>query len=125
MLRNEILEATTSNFFGFKDGVLYTCCSEEVLIGITREVVRNLAAPYFPLETRALRYEEVPELEEAFITASNKEVMPVVQIDSMKIGNGQVGPKTRLIMELFRSYTQSSEWPQLNIPRYESGIACN
>lgn len=117
--QNEILEATTSNFFGFKNGILYTYCSDEVLIGITREVVRKLAAPHFPHETRALRYEEIPELEEAFITASNKEVMPVVQIDSMKVGNGLVGPKTRLIMELFRSYKQMQEWPPLNISRYQ------
>ncbi len=116
--QNEILEATTSNFFGFKNGTLYTCCSDEVLIGITREVVRSLAAAYFPIETRALCYDEIVDLEEAFITASNKEVMPVSQIDSIKIGNGQVGPKTRLIMEIFRSYTQRQDWPSLNIPRY-------
>lgn len=121
--QNELLEATTSNFFGFKDGTLYTCCSEEVLIGITREVVRNLAAPHFPIDTRALSYDEIPKLEEAFITASNKEVMPVTQIDSMKVGTGQVGPKTRFIMELFRSYTQRPKWPQLNITRYQSYLS--
>ncbi len=120
--QNEILEATTSNFFGFKNGILCTCCSEEVLIGITREVVRKLAAPHFPIETRALHYDEIPTLDEAFLTASNKEVMPIVQIDSHKIGNGQVGPKTRLIMELFLSYTQSDDWPALNIPRYSSNL---
>jgi branched-chain amino acid aminotransferase len=117
--QNEMLEATTSNFFGFKNGVLYTCCSDEVLIGITREVVMNLAALHFPIDTRAIRYEEISELEEAFITASNKEVMPVVQIDEFKIGNGQVGQKTRFIMELFRSYTQQPEWPPLQISRYQ------
>lgn len=119
---NEILEATTSNFFGFKQGILYTCCSEEVLIGITREIVRRLAASHFPIETRALRYEEIPELEEAFITASNKEVMPVTQIDTHSIGNGHVGPQTQQIMHLFRNYTEQAEWPPLIIPRYRLAI---
>jgi branched-chain amino acid aminotransferase len=116
--QEEILEATTSNFFAFKKGTLYTCSSEEVLIGITREVVLKLCRPHFPIEMRALRYDEIPEMEEAFITASNKEVMPVIQIDALKIGNGKVGPKTKQIMELFRSYTENSQWPLLNIQRY-------
>ncbi|MBS0603403.1 MAG: aminotransferase class IV [Verrucomicrobia bacterium] len=116
--KDEILEATTSNFFAFKNGTLYTCCSEEVLIGITREVVRKLAAPYYPIETRALQYSEIAEIDEAFITASNKEVMPVIQIDSTKVGNGKVGEKTKHLMDLFRAYTLSADWPVLNIPRY-------
>ncbi len=116
--QDEILEATTANFFAFKNGTLYTCCSEEVLIGITREVVMKLTALHFPLQTRPLHYKEISEMDEAFITASNKEVMPVVQIDSTKIGSGTVGPKTKQIMELFLNYTQSLDWPVLNIARY-------
>ncbi len=115
---NNILEATTSNFFAFKNGILYTCSSDEVLFGITREVVLKLAAPHFTIKEQALCYEEISEMEEAFITSSNREVMPVVQIDTLKIGNGKPGPRTQNIMELFRNYTHSAEWPLLNIPRY-------
>ncbi len=107
-----------ATFFAFKNGTLYTCCSDEVLIGITREVVLKLSLPHFPIEKHPLRYEEIGELEEAFITASNKEVMPVVQIDDLKIGNGKVGPKTQQIMNLFRAYTQNPHWSPLDIPRY-------
>lgn len=121
----EILEGTTSNFFGFKQGTLYTCCSDEVLIGITREVVKKLATPHFPIETRALHYTEIPDLDEAFLTSSNKEVMPIAQIDSFKIGNGGVGPKTQFLMEQFRAYTTLSEWPALHIPRYEPKIGAS
>ncbi len=121
--QDEILEATTANFFAFKNGTLYTCCSDEVLIGITREVVMKIAAPHFPLQTRPLHYKEISEMDEAFITASNKEVMPVVQIDSTKIGSGTVGPKTKQIMELFLNYTQSHDWPVLNIARYQPSTA--
>jgi len=115
----EILEGTTSNFFGFKNGILHTCCSEEVLIGITREVVRKLAKDHFPVELRPIRYDEIPLLEEAFITSSNREIMPVVEIDGVAIGSGKVGAKTKMLMELFHAYTQQGEWPQLHIPRYE------
>lgn len=115
---NEILEGATSNFFAFKNGTLYTCASEEVLFGITREVILRLAAPFFPIEERALCYDEISEMDEAFITASNKEVMPVVQIDALRITDGKVGQKTRQIMELFREYTAKQIWPALNISRY-------
>lgn len=115
---DEILEATTSNFFAFKNNTLFTCCSDEVLIGITREVVLKLATPHFPINTRALTLQEITEMDEAFITASNKEVMPVIQIDSTQIGDGKVGPRTKQIIQLFKDYTRSHDWPPLEIPRY-------
>jgi branched-chain amino acid aminotransferase len=116
--KDQILEATTSNFFAFKNGVLHTCCSEEVLIGITREVLLRLAAPHFEISLQPLHYSEITQIDEAFITASNKEIMPVTTIDFHPIGNGKVGPKTQQLMTLFSSYTQSGEWPPLSIPRY-------
>ncbi len=117
--QNEFLEASTSNFFAFKNDTLYTCSSDEILIGITREVVLKLSSPHFSIEEKPLRYSDLPDIQEAFLTASNKEVMPVVQIDRIKIGDGKVGPKTKKIMQLFRKYTESSQWPELTIPRYE------
>jgi branched-chain amino acid aminotransferase len=117
--QNEILEASTSNFFAFKKGTLYTCCSEEILFGITREIVLKLSAPHFTIKEQALLYEEIPEIEEAFITSSNREVMPVVQIDNHTIGNGKVGLRTKKLLELFQAYIKNAEWPMLDIPRYQ------
>ncbi len=118
--QQELLEATTSNFFAIKNGILHTCDSDEVLIGITREVVLRLASPHFPVSTRALHYSEIPDIDEAFITASNKEVMPIIQIDSTPIKEGKVGPSTKKIMELFQNYTQNCSWPDLHIARYQT-----
>lgn len=120
--KEEILEATTSNFFGFKKGILHTCCSEGVLTGITREVVLRLVDGIFPVEKRALSLQELSSVEEAFITASNKEVLPVVEIDGQKIGNGKVGPRTKELMRLFREYTAQEHWPKLQIERYEPSL---
>jgi branched-chain amino acid aminotransferase len=117
--QGEILEATTSNFFAFKQDTLYTCCSDEILIGITRDIILKLAAPHFPIALKSIHQNEIAQIDEAFITASNKEVMPVVQIDATLIGNGRVGPRTKKIMELFRAYTEQTPWPALGIPRYQ------
>lgn len=116
--KGEILEATTSNFFGVKEGKLYTCMSEEVLAGITREVVLKISKGQFPICFEPIAIDEIDQLDEAFITASNKEVMPVVAIDSTPIGSGKVGPITAQAMSLFRNYTKQDNWPLLDIPRY-------
>jgi branched-chain amino acid aminotransferase len=116
--KREILEATTSNFFAFKKDTLITCDSDEMLLGITRSVVLKLAEAHFPIEFRALPYEEIPELDEAFISSSNREVMPVTHIDDCVIGNGNPGPNTQKLLQLFRDYTQENAWLPLKISRY-------
>lgn len=116
--KGEILEATTSNFFGVKEGKLYTCMSEEVLAGITREAVLSIVKDQFNVCFEPIAIDEIDQLDEAFITASNKEVMPVVAIDNTPIGSGKVGPITNQVMALFRAYTQMPAWPALDIPRY-------
>lgn len=116
--QGEILEATTSNFFAFKGGKLYTCDSEEILFGITREVVLRLAQKEYEIERTPLRTNEISEFEEAFITASNKEIMPVIRIDSTRIGEGNVGPHTQRLMAKFHSYTEQLHWPFLPIARH-------
>jgi branched-chain amino acid aminotransferase len=117
--RSELLEATTSNFFAFdQKGNLLTPHSEEILFGITREVLIQIASAHFPLQMRPIAYAEIPDFEEAFLTSSNKEVMPLIQIDNHLIGNGTVGEKTKQLMRLFAEYTQKASYPPLHISRY-------
>ena len=114
----EILEATTSNFFAFKQGILITPPEKGILLGITREIVLRLCQDHFPIEVRAISKKEIPHLDETFITASNKEVMPVIQIDDHLIQQGEVGPLTKKVIELFSTYTSSGNWEPLTIARY-------
>jgi branched-chain amino acid aminotransferase len=116
--KQEILEGTTCNFFAFKNDTLITADSEEVLLGITREIVLKLSKEHFNIELRSLHYEELADVQEAFFSSSNKEVMPLVQIDGHKIGQGDIGKKTRFLMQLFRDYTLQNSWKELSIPRY-------
>lgn len=98
-----ILEATTSNFFIFKNNVLITP-KDNILIGTTRNFVIRLAQPKFKIQKRALKIKELSSATEAFITASNKEIVPVIKIDNLKIGNGKVGERTKYLIKLFREY---------------------
>ena len=109
--QREVLEGTTSNFFLFKRGVLITP-QNGILPGITRDVVLKLTQNTFPIELRPVQMEELSEAEEVFLTASNKEIMPVVRINNATVGNGKVGKGTKEVMRLFREYTLNPPWPQ-------------
>ena len=50
---------------------------------------------------------QLAEADEAFITSSTKEVLPVVQIDDVVIGNGRPGPNSRALLAEFRAYARS------------------
>ncbi len=104
--KNQVLECVTSNFFGFRGNTLVTPESD-ILPGITRKVILDLANGVFSTEMREMTLDELETLDEAFITSSNKEVLPVVQVDDIVIGNGMPGQNTRRLMELFKSLTAS------------------
>lgn len=95
-----LTECTTSNFFVFKDGRLITS-DWGVLDGVTRRVALEIAEDLYEIEYRPIAYAELGELDEAFITSTTKEIMPIVRIDDVTIGDGQVGPHTRRLMQIW------------------------
>ncbi|MGD8251349.1 MAG: aminotransferase class IV [Desulfobacterales bacterium] len=99
-----VLEGTTSNFFGFVGETLVTP-DTGILPGITRQVVINLVRGDIPLEVRDLHANELMLMDEAFITASNKEIVPVVRINAIRLGDGAPGARTLDIMKRFADYT--------------------
>ena len=103
---NRILEGTTTNFYFFKGDTLVTP-SNDILPGITRGVLLELAEGHFEVQLRDVHRSELATMEEVFISASNKEVVPVVKVDDLTIGDGKPGRNTRKIMQLFRAYTDA------------------
>lgn len=99
----KVLENSMSNIFIFKDNVLITA-KEGVLQGTTRNLVLKLAKKKFKVEEREMTEKEFRDADEVFLTGANKDVVPVVKIDGQKIGDGQVGQRTKVIMELFDAY---------------------
>ena len=102
-----LLEGTTSNLFVVIDGKIITAPEARILPGITRQVILSFAEEIAPVEIRNIHYDEVRLMQEAIITASNKEVIPVTQIDSIPIGSGGIGPISKQIMQRFEDYAQS------------------
>lgn len=103
---NEVSELSRSNFFIFKGDTLITPHTN-ILKGITRNVVLNLARQAFNVEERTLTLDELAQAEEAFTTGTTKKITPIVQIDDQLIGRGEVGKRTRFLQELFGQFIES------------------
>jgi branched-chain amino acid aminotransferase len=98
--QGHVLEGTRSNFFVFRGNTLVTPRTG-ILMGITRNVVLELAQGRFPIEERPILLEELPQIDEAFMTGSSREIMPVVQIDDLVIGHGKPGKRTYELEQRF------------------------
>jgi branched-chain amino acid aminotransferase len=98
------LEGTTTNIFAFYGDTLVTP-SRDILPGITRGVILELVVGVYPVEQRDISLDELHRADEVFITASNKQVMPVVRVDDAIIGAGVPGERTRHVMTLFGQLT--------------------
>lgn len=99
------LEATTSNFFIVKKGTFITP-KKSVLHGITRNTVIALAKKTGKVIERDISIREMRSADEAFLTATNKDVVPVVLIDGRKIGSGKPGKRTKEIMEAYAEHVK-------------------
>ncbi|TME00608.1 MAG: amino acid aminotransferase [Chloroflexi bacterium] len=106
--QGHVLEATRSNFFIFRGDTLVTP-GKGILMGITRDVVLKLSRGRFPIEVRPILLEELARADEAFITSSSKEIMPVVQIDDITIGKGVPGTRTYELEQWFIELVERGE----------------
>lgn len=104
----KILEGLTSNFFwiGQIGNLPYLATAQRgILLGVTRTMVIR-AARERGLEVRfsPLRLDQLSLAKEAFITSSSRGVVPVVQIDDARVGQGSPGKATRMLMSAYEEY---------------------
>ena len=83
-----------------KDGRIVTP-SENILQGITRMKLLELAAHKYSVELRELSVAELKNAAEVFMTSTTKRILPIVQLDEFVIGNGKAGPVTSLLNAAF------------------------
>jgi branched-chain amino acid aminotransferase len=103
----EVSELTRSNIFIFQGDKLVTS-GRNILSGITRKVVMELAKSHFDVEVRPVSYKEVVTADEVFTTSTTKWVMPVVQIGDLPIQNGEAGKRTLFLQGEFEKLI--SDW---------------
>lgn len=103
-----ITEGSSSNVFLVKGGRLVTPPlstrpSTGVLAGVTRENVMRLARrESIPVRESVVRARDIPSFDEAFITNSVIDAVPLVKAAGKIIGNGRPGPVTERVRTLLK-----------------------
>lgn len=98
-----VTEGTANNAYIVKGGQIITrALSNDILHGITRAtLLRYAREAQMQVIERNFTIEEAQGADEAFITGASTFVMPVVEIDSAKIGTGLPGPIATRLRELY------------------------
>ena len=99
-----VREGTTNNIFAFFGNTLVTPPLENILSGITRNVVLDLAKESFTVEERMMSLDELYQADEVFLASSVKQVMPVRQVNDKVIGDGKPGEGTHQLIAIFEQY---------------------
>jgi branched-subunit amino acid aminotransferase/4-amino-4-deoxychorismate lyase len=109
--RGRLLEGTSSNFFGLRDGVLHTA-GTGVLEGVTRSALLSLAAGLgLPVALEPVHRDSIAELDEAFLSSSTRSLVPIVNVAGAAVGDGTPGPVTRRLLAGYRELVEREARP--------------
>lgn len=102
-VNGNVAEASSSNVFFVKDGVLTTPQTGYILRGITRATVLELARDKLGLEAveAVVSKEDLRTADEIFLTGTAAEIDPVGMFDGRPVGDGGIGPITEKIRTLY------------------------
>jgi 4-amino-4-deoxychorismate lyase len=103
-LGGELLEAPTASLWWRAGQTLYTPALDlGILAGITRAALCELA-PDLGLKVLegVFTAEDLAAADEAFLTSSTREVMPVVEVDGVPVGDGRPGPAAADLQDALR-----------------------
>jgi len=104
-----VMEGSHTNFFGVKDGRIITPpATNYILNGVTRRtILKVLKEADISCAEHFIKKEELYELDEAFLSGTLIDVVPIVKIDDKEIGDGKPGEKTKRLMKLFKRYKKN------------------
>jgi branched-chain amino acid aminotransferase len=109
-----VCECTADNFFMVRGGRLLTPSpAVGALRGITRGVVMRIAREEMGLEVEEGFYTlyDVYTADEAFLTGTGAELVPVIDVDGRTVGDGRPGEITQGLLARFQVYARSSGTP--------------
>jgi len=110
--RGFVAETNATHLFLVSRGELATPRTVACPEGITRAVVLEICRQQsVPCSERDLSLTEFYRADEVFCTGTMGELAPVTKIDGRPIGNGQPGPMTRRLSEMFAERTRSEGVP--------------
>jgi len=98
-----LLEGTTTNLFIVKDGTLRTApIAAGVLPGVTRALVMKIAARVARVRETEITSDDLLHCDEAFLTASSIEIVPIIAIGKRRVAGSRPGSLTRELQRRYR-----------------------
>ncbi|MBM3770602.1 MAG: branched-chain amino acid aminotransferase [Acidimicrobiia bacterium] len=107
--RGELAECSTSNLFIVKNGQVLTPPLEAGLLpGLTRGLLFEIgAARGISVREATLLDADLFGADEAFLTSTTREIVPIVRVDDRPIASGAPGPVALALLEAFREQVHS------------------
>lgn len=102
-------EGTASNLFIVLEGLLITPPnSETLLLGVTRNLVLELAAKHnLPYAQASISLNELNQADEIWLTSSTREIVPITQLNDKPVGSGKPGPIWQQMNQLYQVAKQT------------------
>ena len=95
-----ITEGTGDNFFMVKNGELFTPEGRNILRGVSRSYILELAEQLnIPYHECNIEPYDVYDADEAFLTGTPFCILPTTRLNNVKIGNGKMGKVTTLLLD--------------------------
>ena len=100
-----ITEGSSSNMYGIKDGILYTHPATNLILnGITRKTILGLCERLeLTVQETPMTKDQALQMDEFFMSSTTAEIIPITEIDDIKIGNGARGVLTEKLQKAFES----------------------
>ena len=100
-----VREGASSTFYAVEEGALLIPPPEDILEGVTLQIVLDLAAAAgIPVRRVRLPLAGRHRWAEAFLTSTSRHVLPLVRLDGAPIGAGRPGPVTQELHHRFEAY---------------------
>ena len=99
-----VCEGSAENIFVVRQGVVHTpAVSDNILEGVTRLSVIHLLREEMGLEVveRSIDRTELYVSDEVFMCGTGAQLAPVIDIDRRRIGDGEPGPVTMRVQQLY------------------------
>lgn len=97
--------AASSLFVVFEGQLLTTTSGHNILPGITRELVLELACNHgLQCQQTDITELQVKQADELWLSSSTKEILPIVQLDGRLVGDGKPGEHYHQIIKLYDEF---------------------
>ena len=98
-----INEGSSSNVFIFKDERIVTpSLSQDILGGITRSsVIKFCQINNIEIKEQKINIDDLMNAQEVFLTSATGFVLPVIEVNGRRVGNGLVGDMVKKIQRIY------------------------